>query len=562
MQSSAVPKAIIMRFSPARILTVHLLTSFLATGIAPIALAQSAPTCTVTGQLFRPSGAPAAGETLFIDRAYVDGVPDGSFTPFSVTADANGSVSFAVPQGDEVAVKANNVVGLNNYDGVLLEIPAADTASLPLLWTRQAGVTSFNNRAGDVALLASDISNALGYMPYNNSNPAGFAPLVSPTFTTPNIGAATGTSLTLADGNALRFTQTTPGLGQTQVSAGEAVFGGTNDPVVYFGYNQNFNGVRPLSSESSVVWGAEGNYNDGSGQNKMEAYLQYTSTNGSTAVRPVFTQFNKVTNVLTNLSLNSNTINMNLQDGNTKMLSLSQGLLTLAPNGAGGNTVLQIQAPAGRAGQLQLAYGSNNTRLTLFPGSNSATITLGSQNALRLYDTPNGGSGAAIAVGVDDNSAAAVIAANGTATTALKVRQESGSSANIMEVQDSGRNVLAGFSSTGGLIGRRNVKAKTSAYSIPTTESNTVYTNTGAVAPLTFTLPSASVPGLTYTFSVEVAQTLSVTASGVDTIRLAGASTVGGGRLSSNVAGNVLTLVSTQTGKWTVIAHEGTWTVQ
>lgn len=55
-----------------------------------------------------------------------------------------------------------------------------------------AGVTSFNGRSGTVTLFSSDVTNALGYTPYNSTNPSGFitssalspyAPLAGATFT-------------------------------------------------------------------------------------------------------------------------------------------------------------------------------------------------------------------------------------------------------------------------------------------------------------------------------------------------------------------------------------------
>lgn len=40
--------------------------------------------------------------------------------------------------------------------------------------TGAGGVTSFNSRTGSVTLTTSDVTSALGYTPYNSSNPAGY----------------------------------------------------------------------------------------------------------------------------------------------------------------------------------------------------------------------------------------------------------------------------------------------------------------------------------------------------------------------------------------------------
>lgn len=58
-------------------------------------------------------------------------------------------------------------------------------------------VASFNGRTGTVSLNALDVTNALGFTPYNTTNPANYAPIASPTFTgipaavTASIGSST-----------------------------------------------------------------------------------------------------------------------------------------------------------------------------------------------------------------------------------------------------------------------------------------------------------------------------------------------------------------------------------
>lgn len=60
------------------------------------------------------------------------------------------------------------------------------------------GVTTFNTRTGAVTLGSTDVTAALGFTPYNATNPAGYAPLASPAFTgTPTAPTATaGTNTT------------------------------------------------------------------------------------------------------------------------------------------------------------------------------------------------------------------------------------------------------------------------------------------------------------------------------------------------------------------------------
>lgn len=54
-------------------------------------------------------------------------------------------------------------------------------------WTIASGVTSFNTRTGAITLTSGDITGALGYTPYNSSNPAGY--ISSYTETDPTVPA-------------------------------------------------------------------------------------------------------------------------------------------------------------------------------------------------------------------------------------------------------------------------------------------------------------------------------------------------------------------------------------
>lgn len=109
-------------------------------------------------------------------------------------------------------------------------------------------------------------------------------------------------------------------------------------------------------------------------------------------------------------------------------------------------------------------------------------------------------------------------------------------------------------------LASRLVTAKTANYTVLTADRSTLFTNTGASGAINFSLPAAVV-GNTYTFSVEAAQTLTCTANGTDTIRLAATVSGAGGTIAGATIGTVWTIVCTQTGKWVVISHEGTPTV-
>lgn len=112
----------------------------------------------------------------------------------------------------------------------------------------------------------------------------------------------------------------------------------------------------------------------------------------------------------------------------------------------------------------------------------------------------------------------------------------------------------------GAHLASRWVVPKTANYTVVTADKSTLFTNTGAGGAINFSLPAAVV-GNTYTFSVEAAQTLTCTANGTDTIRMAATVSGAGGTIASATIGTVWTIVCTQTGKWIVISHEGSPTI-
>lgn len=112
-----------------------------------------------------------------------------------------------------------------------------------------------------------------------------------------------------------------------------------------------------------------------------------------------------------------------------------------------------------------------------------------------------------------------------------------------------------------GILGGRVVTAKTTNYSIAAaTDSNTLFTNTGAAGEVDFTLPTA-VAGQTYTFYVDVAQTLKVIAGASTTIRVAGSVSASAGNITNSTIGGCVRLTAISSTKWIAEYVTGTWTV-
>ncbi len=105
------------------------------------------------------------------------------------------------------------------------------------------------------------------------------------------------------------------------------------------------------------------------------------------------------------------------------------------------------------------------------------------------------------------------------------------------------------------------VQAKTGNYTVTIADGASVFTNEGAGAEVIFTLPTA-LKGLRYTFIVQAAQNLRITAGTGDTIRVAGVVSAAAGNMVNAVVGSSVTLVAINATEWMAeSAINGTWTV-
>jgi hypothetical protein len=103
------------------------------------------------------------------------------------------------------------------------------------------------------------------------------------------------------------------------------------------------------------------------------------------------------------------------------------------------------------------------------------------------------------------------------------------------------------------------VSAVTTTAAPTAAATDTVYTNQGDDDGAAVTLPAAA-PGLRFSFIVQAAQTLTVTAGAGDTIRIAATATAAGGSVTCATVGCALTLVAIDATEWVALAVVGTWT--
>ncbi len=113
----------------------------------------------------------------------------------------------------------------------------------------------------------------------------------------------------------------------------------------------------------------------------------------------------------------------------------------------------------------------------------------------------------------------------------------------------------------------RRVSHKTGSYTLQAADCGTLFTNLGATATLTFTLPPATV-GLHFQFQVRASSgtswQLRVVASGSELLETCAATRVAATAndyLWADAIGENLHLVCLEAGKWAVLTYEGTWTL-
>jgi len=115
----------------------------------------------------------------------------------------------------------------------------------------------------------------------------------------------------------------------------------------------------------------------------------------------------------------------------------------------------------------------------------------------------------------------------------------------------------------GTLLNQVAVTASTAGSGAPNlitaAQSGTVFTNEGSTAVNYHTLPTAAI-GLQYTFIVQDADGLRVTANTGDTIRLGTAVTATAGYIQSTQIGAAVILVAINATEWMATSITGTWT--
>lgn len=102
-----------------------------------------------------------------------------------------------------------------------------------------------------------------------------------------------------------------------------------------------------------------------------------------------------------------------------------------------------------------------------------------------------------------------------------------------------------------------SVKA-TTPVTVSALDCSSVYTNEGASAKIVFNLPTA-VAGYKYTWVVQDADGIDITAASGDTIRFGSTVTAAAGTITSTTIGSTITLVAINATEWVATSLMGTW---
>lgn len=225
---------------------------------------------------------------------------------------------------------------------------------------------------------------------------------------------------------------------------------------MYFGYNSDPGGVPIVSGEPAFYIAMESNFNDGSGDNKMEAYWHFIGSDGTTTSRPHFMAWNRDTHKISNHCLKGDVIKFLADDAageaGTNTFTFAKNILTVHAPDAASDTNLYLKAASGRTSVLSLGYnGTDGYWQQYIYGANTARMVLNTRVMMSVYSTPLGTPGAAISVGVEDSDAAGTFKPSFAGHKGLVARGYASQTANIFEVQDSTSAVLASVTASGSL---------------------------------------------------------------------------------------------------------------
>lgn len=245
----------------------------------------------------------------------------------------------------------------------------------------------------------------------------------------------------------------------------------------------------------------------------------------------------------------------------TSLSRISAGVVGVGTGAEGSvaGTVSAAQLTLG-ADAIQTRRAAATLQLGAADSATPVAQTLAFQGSRGGTDTNTAGADATIqgSLGTGTGASGKIVFKIGTPNASGSTQHTANT---VLTLQDTGTGGTAAPKGifAGPVIAQVQVTANTGTATPAATDSRTVYTNTGDTDGSTVTLPAAAA-GLQYTIYVDAAQTVTITAVGDDTIRIAGNVTAAAGSITSNVTGSSVTLTAISATQWVATSSLGTWT--
>jgi len=191
---------------------------------------------------------------------------DNGHSAFFSFVAMNADRNYQFPNASGVIALTSDIPSLSGYVPTTRTLTINGTTfdlSANRSWTIAAGVSSFNTRTGAITLTSADVTTALGYTPYNSSNPSGY--ITSASLTWGNIsGRPTALSSFTNDtgyitGGGRAYPRRWDGGDINFIWSGQTgqppwLWGGSDGANMYV-YNPSNFSVNYANSAGSVAWG-------------------------------------------------------------------------------------------------------------------------------------------------------------------------------------------------------------------------------------------------------------------------------------------------------------------
>ncbi len=310
-------------------------------------------------------------------------------------------------------ITGTNIANWNtSYDRSSISFTASGTTTKTLTLTKQNGttltasftdtVTSVFGRTGAISLLSSDVTTALGFTPYNSTNPSGF---------TSNVGTATSVS---GAGTVSGLTLT-----GTVTTSGSLTLGGTltltslnvTNALTYTPYSGTDTSIKALFSATAPLTYSNGVYGISQATTIANGYvssIDWTTFNNKESVLTFTAPLVRTTNAIS-ITQSTSLVSGFLSSTDWTTFNGKQSTITLTTTGTSGAATLvenTLNIPSYQGGVTSIVAGAG---VTISPtnGLGAVTINVASSGVPSLAQV--------CAVGSDATSAG-TLTANITAT--------------------------------------------------------------------------------------------------------------------------------------------------